>query len=196
MTPNIGHPLWSGIVDQAKAAAVVGQELGERLFSGWGVRSMADGEGGYHPIESHNGTVWPHDNALLAAGLRRYGYMWQASRLAHAILEAATYFEHRLPEVFAGYPRTLTRSPVEHPAASSPQAWPTGTPLLLLRVLLALAPKDGMLGSDPLLPEGIGWLELRRIRGRWPRPPGVVASRPASSAVPSATSPGSRAGST
>jgi glycogen debranching enzyme len=129
---------------------------------------MAEGEGGYNPIEYHNGTVWPHDNAFIAAGLRRYGYAAEAARIARAILEAATYFEHRLPEVFAGYPRAFTMFPVEYPTASSPQAWATGTPLLLVRTLLGLEPAPGGLTSDPMLPEEMSRLSLRRVpwRGR------------------------------
>jgi glycogen debranching enzyme len=173
LTSNIGQLLWSGIVDDDKAAALVEHLMGERLFSGWGVRTMAEGEGGYNPIEYHNGTVWPHDNAFVAAGLRRYGYAQDAARIARAILEAATYFEHRLPEVFAGYPRALTMFPVEYPTASSPQAWATGTPLLLLRVLLGLEPAGDELASDPCLPDGIPYLALRRVsmRGQRVDPP-------------------------
>ena len=163
LSSNMGQLLWSGIVDPDKAAAVVEHLMSERLFSGWGVRTMAEGEGGYNPIEYHNGTVWPHDNAFIAAGLRRYGYAKEAGRIARAILEAATYFEHRLPEVFAGYPRALTMFPVEYPTASSPQAWATGTPLLLLRVVLGLKPNAHGLTSDPALPEGMSRLALRRV---------------------------------
>jgi len=137
------------------------------MFSGWGVRTMAEGEGGYNPIEYHNGTVWPHDNSLIAAGLKRYGHGEAAARVAYAILEAATYFDWRLPEVFAGYPRTRTQFPVEYPTASSPQAWATGTPLLLLRVILGLEPRGDSLAIDPLLPEQIRGLAMANIPGRW-----------------------------
>jgi glycogen debranching enzyme len=120
---------------------------------------MATTEGGYNPIRYHNGTVWPHDNAFIAAGLARYGYREEAARIALATLEAATYFRYRLPEVFAGYERERTRFPVEYPTASSPQAWATGAPFLFVRVLLGLEP-DGSV--DPVLPEEIGRLELSR----------------------------------
>src|SRR5205823_7650136 len=136
LTSNIGHLLWSGIVDDDKAEAIARRLMSDELFSGWGVRTMAVGEGAYNPIEYHNGTVWPHDNAFIAAGLARYGYRKEAARMAMGICEAATYFRYRLPEAFAGYPRELTNFPVEYPTASSPQAWATGTPLLLLRVIL------------------------------------------------------------
>jgi glycogen debranching enzyme len=141
--------------------------MSDKMFSGWGVRTMAEGEGGYNPIEYHNGTVWPHDNSFIAAGLRRYGHAADAARIAYAILEAATYFDWRLPEVFAGYARSVTHFPVEYPTASSPQAWATGTPLLLLRVILGLEPAGDRLASDPVLPQEITGLALRWSQGRW-----------------------------
>ena len=169
ITSNIGHLLWSGIVDPDKADAVARHLMSDALFSGWGIRTMAEGEGGYNPIRYHNGTVWPHDNSLIAHGLARYGYREEATRVALAILEAATYFRYRLPEVFAGYRRRRTSFPVEYPTASSPQAWATGTPLLLLRVLLGLEPEGDELLVDPYLPERISHLEIRDIPGRWGR---------------------------
>ncbi len=168
LTSNIGHLLWSGIVDEDKADAVVKHLLGERLFSGWGVRTMAVGEGGFNPIGYHLGTVWPHDTGFVALGLRRYGYREEATRLALGILEAATYFDGRLPEAFAGHARAAVNFPVEYPTACSPQAWATGAPLMLLRVMLGLEPVGHELRSDPLLPERISFVELRGIpwRGR------------------------------
>ncbi|MDQ3866514.1 MAG: amylo-alpha-1,6-glucosidase [Actinomycetota bacterium] len=169
VTSNVGHLLWSGIVDDDKVDAVVRRLTGPELFSGWGVRTMAEGEGPYNPIEYHNGTVWPHDNALIAAGLARFGYRDEAARIALALFEAATFFHYRLPEVFAGYPRARTHFPVEYPTACSPQAWATGAPLLLLRVLLGLAPRGDELDVDPVLPETLSRLTLRGIPGRWGR---------------------------
>jgi glycogen debranching enzyme len=169
ITSNIGHLLWSGIADVDKARVCVQQLMDERLFSGWGVRTMAEGEGGYNPIGYHLGTVWPHDNSLIAFGLSRYGYREEAARIAMGILEAATYFRERLPEAFAGYPRALTQFPVEYPTACSPQAWASGAPLLLLRVLLGLDPHEGRLVVDPALPQPLEWLALLDIPGRWGR---------------------------
>jgi glycogen debranching enzyme len=166
----MGHLLWSGIVDDDKAEAVVGHLMSDRMFSGWGIRTMAKGEGGYNPIEYHNGTVWPHDNSFIVAGLRRYGHAEHAARIAFALLEASTYFDWRLPEVFAGYPRELTHFPVEYPTASSPQAWATGTPLLLMTVMLGLEPTPTRLITDPVLPPEISELSLRGVRGRWAAP--------------------------
>jgi glycogen debranching enzyme len=169
LTSNIGHLLWSGIADPERAAACVGHLMGDQLFSGWGIRTMAEGEGGYNPIGYHLGTVWPHDNSIIVAGLARYGYREQAARVAMAILDAATYFNGRLPEAFAGYRRDLTSFPVEYPTACSPQAWASGTPLLLLRALLGLEPMGDHLLVDPALPEQIGWLQILDIPGRWRR---------------------------
>ena len=169
MTSNIGHLLWSGIVEEDKAEAVVRHLMGPHLYSGWGVRTMAEGEGGYNPIGYHLGTVWPHDNAFIAMGLRRYGYREEAARVAMGMLEAATYFKGRLPEAFAGYPRQLTEFPVEYPTACSPQAWASGAPLLLLRAILGLEPIGDHLLVDPAIPSMLGRLELLDIPGRWGR---------------------------
>ena len=169
LTSNIGHLLWSGIVEDDKAEAVVRHLMGEKLFSGWGVRTMAEGEGGYNPIGYHVGTVWPHDNSFIALGLRRYGYREEAAQIAMGMLEAATYFKGRLPEAFAGYPRELTGFPVEYPTACSPQAWASGAPLLLLRAILGLEPVGDHLLVDPALPAMLGQIELLDIPGRWGR---------------------------
>jgi glycogen debranching enzyme len=169
LTSNAGHLLWSGIVPEDRADRVAEHLVGDALFSGWGVRTMADGEAGYNPIRYHNGTVWPHDNSLIAHGLARYGFRAEAATISLATLEAATFFRYRLPEVFAGYRRGRTSFPVEYPTASSPQAWATATPLLLLRVLLGLEPEGDELRSEAYLPEQIGRIELSSIPGRWGR---------------------------
>jgi glycogen debranching enzyme len=169
LTSNIGHLLWSGIVDKSKAKAVVRHLMGERLFSGWGVRTLAEGEARYNPIGYHVGTVWPFDNAFIAWGLRRYGFKDEAARIAAGILDAAEFFEGRLPEAFGGYPREMTKYPVQYPTACSPQAWSTGTPLLLLTAMLGLEPVGEHLVVDPALPRSIGRLELLDIQGRWGR---------------------------
>ena len=169
LTSNIGLLLWSGIVDTSKAAAVVRHLMGPRLYSGWGVRTMAEGEGRYNPIGYHLGTVWPFDNSFIAWGLRRYGYKDEAARIASDILDAAVLFNGRLPEAFGGYDRALTMYPVQYPTACSPQAWSTGTPLLLLRTMLGLEPIGDHLIVDPALPATIGHLELLDIPGRWGR---------------------------
>ena len=167
LTSNNGHLLWSGIVDKSKAKTVAKHLLGPRLFSGWGVRTLAEGEGRYNPIGYHVGTVWPFDTSFIAWGLRRYGYKEEAARLAGGILDAAELFDGRLPEAFGGFERGVTKYPVEYPTACSPQAWSTGAPLLLLRTMLGLEPLGEHLVVDPALPEGIGLLALLDVPGRW-----------------------------
>jgi glycogen debranching enzyme len=174
LTSNIGHLLWSGIVTDERVEQVVAHLMSEAMFSGWGVRTMADAQPAYNPIEYHNGTVWPHDTALVAAGLARYGRRHEANRLAVALLEAAHHFRYRLPEAFAGYPRAMTRVPVEYPSACSPQAWAAGAPLLLLRVMLGLEPTASALAVRPHLPANINRLVLRGVPGRWGRTDAVA----------------------
>jgi len=169
ITSNIGQLLWSGIVDQEKAEPVARHLLGDDLFSGWGVRTMAASEVAYNPIGYHVGTVWPHDNSLIAAGLARYGYRDEAGTIAGALLEAATFFAGRLPEAFAGYPRERTKFPVEYPTACSPQAWAAGTPLLLIRTILGLEPSAADLRCDHAVPAPISRLALTGVPGRWGR---------------------------
>ncbi|MEV1145428.1 glycogen debranching N-terminal domain-containing protein [Micromonospora sp. NPDC049799] len=167
LTSNIGHLLWSGIVDESRAGRLAEHLLGPRLFTGWGIRTLADDQGRYNPIGYHVGTVWPFDNSLIAWGLWRYGYREEAGRVCEAMLAASRFFDGRLPEAFAGYERTLTDYPVEYPTACSPQAWSAGTPLLLLRVMLGLEPQGEHLIIDPAVPDGMGRVELLDIPGRW-----------------------------
>jgi glycogen debranching enzyme len=148
LTSNIGHLLWSGILNDDEAAATAERLLDPQLYSGWGVRTLGTDEGGYNPLGYHTGTIWPHDNSLIVAGLGRYGHHEAARTVASAILTAAPYFEHRLPEVFAGFPDSLTTVPVVFPTASRPQAWAAGAPLLLLTTLLDLQPGQPSGGTD------------------------------------------------
>jgi glycogen debranching enzyme len=169
LASNNGHLLWSGIVDKSKAKAVARHLLGPRLFSGWGVRTLAEGQGRYNPIGYHVGAVWPFDNSFIAWGLRRYGFKEDAAVIAAGMLDAAQFFNGRLPEAFGGYERAQTMYPVQYPTACSPQAWSTGAPLLLLRTMLGLEPLGEHLVVDPALPIAIGHLELLDIPGRWGR---------------------------
>jgi glycogen debranching enzyme len=169
LSSNNGHLLWSGIVDKSKAKAVVGHLMGERLFCGWGIRTLAEGEGRYNPIGYHVGTVWPFDSSFIAWGLRRYGFDEEAARVAEGILDAAQFFDGRLPEAFGGYPREMTKYPVRFPTACSPQAWSTGAPLLLLRTMLGLEPVGDGLLVNPAIPARLGHIELLDIPGRWGR---------------------------
>jgi glycogen debranching enzyme len=137
---NIGHLLWSGIVPKERVDAVVDQLMGQELWSGWGVRTMSSGDAGYNPLAYHNGTVWPHDNSLIAHGLGLHARWPEAQRIVRRMLSAGSYFGYQLPEVFAGLPREETPFPIAYPTAARPQAWAAGTPVLLLQVLLGLQP--------------------------------------------------------
>jgi glycogen debranching enzyme len=161
---NVGHLLWSGIVPDERVDAVVAALMGEGLWSGWGVRTMSAHAAAYNPLSYHNGTVWPHDNSLIAAGLARYGRWEEAWRIAEAMLDAAAFFHHQLPEVFAGLPRGETPFPIAYPTAARPQAWAAGTPVLLLQVLLGLRPEAGKLvAAGPPVPAWAGSLGLSGV---------------------------------
>jgi glycogen debranching enzyme len=156
MTSNMGHLLWSGIVPHDRAATVAGHLMSAAMFSGWGVRTMSSDDAGYNPIGYHVGTVWPHDNALVAAGLARYGFRDEANAVCLAQLEAAGFSDFRLPEAFAGLNRRFGRFPVPYPTACSPQAWATGAPFLFLAVMLGLRARHGEVTIDPRVPEELG----------------------------------------
>ena len=165
---NIGHLLWSGIVPPNRVDAVVDRLMGPDLWSGWGVRTMSSADGGFNPLSYHNGTVWPHDNSLIAWGLARYSRWPEAQRIIRRMLNAAGHFDYQLPEVFAGLPRADTPFPIAYPTAARPQAWAAGTPVLLLQILLGLRPdlRNHQLRSVlPLeLPSWVGSLRLTGLR--------------------------------
>jgi glycogen debranching enzyme len=163
MTSNAGHLLWSGIVPEERAAMTVERLISPDMFTGWGTRTMSSNDAGYNPIEYHDGTVWPHDTAIVAEGMRRYGYREEASHLALMLIQAAEAFEYRLPEVFAGFARQETGEPVEYPTACRPQAWAAGAPLLALRTALGLDVVDGTLRIEPHLSQGWGRVRLDNI---------------------------------
>ncbi|MEH1056273.1 glycogen debranching N-terminal domain-containing protein [Micromonospora sp. CPCC 206171] len=177
LSSNMGHLLWSGIVEESRAERIARHLLGPRLFSGWGVRTLATDQGRYNPVGYHVGTVWPFDNAFIAWGLARYGFREEAGRICEGMLSASRYFHGRLPEAFAGYEREVTEYPVQYPTACSPQAWSAGTPLLLLRVMLGLEPQGEHLIIDPAVPEGLGRMELLDIPGRWGKVDALGRSR-------------------
>jgi glycogen debranching enzyme len=165
---NIGHLLWSGIVPPNRVDAVVDQLMGDELWSGWGVRTMSTGDAAYNPLSYHNGTIWPHDNSLIAAGLGRYARWPEAQRIVQRMLTAAQHFGYQLPEVFAGLRRSETPFPIAYPTAARPQAWAAGAPVLLLQVLLGLQPdrRRHALVSEapPELPSWAGTIRLSGIR--------------------------------
>jgi glycogen debranching enzyme len=140
LASNMGHLLWSGIVPDERVAEVAARLTSGPLWSGWGVRTLAADEPAFDPLEYHNGTVWPHDNSLIALGLAQAGRRAEAELVVRALLDCAPFFEHRLPELFAGGERRGDDAPGVVPTSARPQAWAAGTPLLLLRAQLGLEP--------------------------------------------------------
>ncbi len=168
ISSNPGQALWSGIVDDEKAQAVVDHLMAEDMFSGWGIRTLSHNERRYNPIGYHLGTVWPHDNSIIAAGFRRYGFDKQAARVLQSIESAAQSFEHgRLPEVFGGFSQHEFAVPVRYPVACHPQAWAAGAVPFMISSLLGLT-ADAFNGRlrviRPALPDSVNELEFRRLK--------------------------------
>lgn len=168
LSSNAGQALWTGIVDESKAGRVVERLMKPDMFSGWGIRTLSYKERRYNPMGYHLGTVWPHDNSLIAAGFRRYGFDAEAGRIFVGLLEAAMEFEdQQLPELFTGFAREEYGVPVRYPVACHPQAWAAGSIPYLVETSLGLVP-DGFANRlrvvKPHLPEFINHLEIRHIR--------------------------------
>ncbi len=165
VTSNPGHGLWAGIVPPHRLAAVVRRLMAPELFSGYGVRTVAMGQARYNPMSYHNGSVWPHDTAIVAAGLARYGRLAEAARLLRGLLDAADHFEGaRLPELFCGFDRA-DGPPVPYPTACSPQAWAAAAPFLMLATLIGLE-VDGLSGElrvGDRIPAWLGEVEVDRL---------------------------------
>ncbi|NJP25333.1 amylo-alpha-1,6-glucosidase [Microbispora sp. SCL1-1] len=159
---NMGHCLWTGIVDEDKAEYVAWHLLSEEMFTGFGVRTLASSMGAYNPMSYHNGSVWPHDNALIVSGLMRYGFVAEAQRVAMGLLDAAEAFGGRLPELFCGFGRKEFPVPVPYPTSCSPQAWAAASPVQIMRALLRFDPwiPHGRLWVAPVLPEKFGELRI------------------------------------
>ncbi|MDI3329130.1 MAG: glycogen debranching N-terminal domain-containing protein [Micrococcus sp.] len=166
LASNMGHALWSGIVAGEHAAQVADHLLSPDMFTDWGVRTLARSMGAYNPMSYHNGSVWPHDNAIIATGLRRYGFVDHATRIAHALLGAAAEFGGRLPELMCGFDSTEYARAVPYPAACSPQAWASAAPVELTRVLLGAQPcfPHRHLRLDPHLPPELQPLSVHGLR--------------------------------
>ena len=169
LTSHLGHLLWSGIVEPDRADALAGHLRGPDLFSGWGVRTYAQGQMPYNPVGPHLGAVWPWDNAIVAAGLRRYGFDEEAADIAAGVFAMAETLGGSVPETIAGYPRALTKYPVQLPEAGRPQSWASGGLLMLLATMLGLRPCGENLLVNPAVPSGFGRIELLDVPGRWGR---------------------------
>jgi glycogen debranching enzyme len=166
VSSDIGHCLWAGIVDGAKAEAVARRLTAPDLFSGWGIRTLSVQDATYNPMNYHNGTVWPHDNALCILGMKRYGYGEEANRVVGGLLEAVGQFTYaRIPELFCGFDRA-EGAPVPYPVACSPQAWSAAAPFAMVQAMLGLEPDApaGVLRVRPTLPEWLGRLAVKGLR--------------------------------
>ena len=167
---NAGHALLTGIALPTRAERVVADLMQPSSFSGWGIRTVPTTEARYNPMSYHNGSVWPHDNALIAAGMARYGYRGQAARIFRGLFEASTYIDlKRLPELFCGFPRLRSHGPTFYPVACSPQAWAAASTLSLVQSCLGLRfdPEAGVVIFDePVLPDFVEDATLRQLSVR------------------------------
>jgi glycogen debranching enzyme len=164
---NAGHLLWSGIVRPERAARVVQKLLEPDMWSGWGIRTLSEQNPAFNPFSYQNGSVWPHDNGIIAMGFRRYGFAEEAARIARDISEAASYFMYyRLPELYAGMKRELGSFPVQYLGANVPQAWAAGSVFHLLRAMLGLEAdaQKKTLTIAPALPDWLRDITLRKLR--------------------------------
>jgi glycogen debranching enzyme len=165
---NGGQCLWSGIVPPDRVGPVVDRLLDPSLDCGWGIRTYASGQPGFNPVGYHTGSVWPHDNAIIAAGMKRAGRHEAADRVASRMFEAAQHSaDFRLPELFCGFDRGVSTTPVPYPVACSPQAWAAATPLFLLQTMLGMRAEaaDGLLELDrPHLPGWLGKVTVHDLR--------------------------------
>jgi glycogen debranching enzyme len=167
-TSNAGQTLFTGIASAGRARLVAEGLLGPRFFSGWGIRTVARGEARYNPMSYHNGSIWPHDNALIALGFARYGLNRAVSQVAKGLFECATYMDlRRLPELFCGFQRERRRGPTLYPVACAPQAWASATPFSLIQAALGLEfePEKGEIRlRNPCLPAFLDEIVIRNLR--------------------------------
>lgn len=164
---NIGHLLYTGIANPARAARVARALVSPEAFNGWGIRTIFEGEARYNPMSYHNGSVWPHDTAIAAAGMARYGHKNSALQLLEGLFNAAIRFDlYRLPELFCGFERLTGQAPTHYPVACAPQAWASGAVFMFLEAILGFRfdPAANRIHLDhPRLPDYINWLRIRGL---------------------------------
>ena len=170
ISSNAGQLLFTGIASADRAQRVADTLLSPATFGGWGIRTVGSAESRYNPMSYHNGSIWPHDNALIAMGFARYGLQHSAARVFGALFEAASYMDlRRLPELFCGFPRRQHNGPTQYPVACSPQAWASATPLCLLQASLGLELLDRtgeVKFYRPMLPDFLDHVRLRNLQLR------------------------------
>lgn len=165
---NAGHTLYTGIARNSAARSMARIFFSDHFFSGWGIRTIARGEALYNPMSYHNGSVWPHDNAIIGMGLAHYGYKKEVIKLLEGLFEASLYVElHRLPELFCGFIRRPGEGPTLYPVACQPQAWASGAVFLLLQACLGLsyeAETNSIIFKNPMLPDFIEYVKIDNLR--------------------------------
>jgi glycogen debranching enzyme len=166
----MGHCLWSEILDHDQARAVATHLMSPEMFSGYGIRTLADTEVAYNPMSYHNGSIWPHDNSMIMEGFRRYGFVKEIEQLALAmigVLESSDDF--RLPELFCGFRRRGNGPPVPYEVACKPQAWAAGSIFLMFRAMLGIqmdVDQNHVVLNQPILTPRLSTLEVKGLRGR------------------------------
>jgi glycogen debranching enzyme len=163
---NAGHLLYCGVPNEERAALVAAQLMSPRFSSGWGIRTLAEREPRYNPMSYHNGSIWPHDTSICAAGISRYGGRANVVQILNDIFETANQFGMRLPELFCGFPRVSGQGPVPYPVACLPQAWASGAVFLLLQACLGIqveGERQEVHVTRPMLPMGIESLAVRGL---------------------------------
>ena len=166
ITSNPGHLLFSGLPAPERGAAVAARLLSAEFRTGWGLRTLARDQARYNPMAYHNGSVWPHDTALAAAGMALYGEREAARLLLGELFDAANHFQMRLPELFCGFDRRTGEPPVAYPVACMPQAWAAGSVFMLLQAALGIeldAPARRLTVRDPLMPRGVSQIDVRGL---------------------------------
>jgi glycogen debranching enzyme len=168
ISSNAGQVLFTGIASAERAQRVADTLMSPELFGGWGIRTVGSSESRYNPMSYHNGSIWPHDNGLIAMGFARYGLQKSAAQVFGALFDAAAYMDlRRLPELFCGFPRRERNAPTQYPVACSPQAWASATPLCLLQAALGLQLLDRtgeVKFYRPMLPDFLDHVRLRNLR--------------------------------
>jgi glycogen debranching enzyme len=168
-TSNAGHALFCRIAKEERAETLAASLMTEELFSGWGIRTVGSGEARYNPMSYHNGSVWPHDNALIGLGFSLYGLHRQSCEILHALFEVSRHVElKRLPELFCGFhKRPGNNGPTLYPVACAPQAWAAGAVFLLLRACLGMtvrAPERQICFDHPTLPPGLDEVRIENLK--------------------------------
>jgi glycogen debranching enzyme len=165
---NAGHTLWSGIASPEHARRVAATLMGDDHFSAWGVRTLSSRERRYNPMSYHNGSIWPHDNSLVAAGLARYGLRPAALQIMESLLGASVFVDlRRMPELFCGFARRPSEGPTAYPVACAPQAWAAGAVFLMVQAALGLSidgRKNEVALMQPALPASVPDLRILGLR--------------------------------